>query len=535
MRRALTPTQTNCINSLTRSFRQGERSAILQLPTGQGKSRVSVTVFKRLQVELGLKLLLVTPSRRYLSRGWNQALGLEDDDQWATGRPRNLFGARKANVCRISLNQLSAFLMRGKHATEEWQQWLKRRRAFVVMDEFHHNRALRSRFADALESGDYALPSWMRIRPGRPARGPLWLLLSATPYNPVNLDFQLDSTGADRRAEPDADEAREKLVLVREVQETLAFAARLGGVRDASASIAAYTRGLHELLVDGRGVTTESRIKPPLPIVPIDVAALRPRRIPSLSVRVPSLSVEGVRTAVHQVRHVHSRLGASATPAVAASMIERLVLSGVRKGRGGLEGQDYGVRTVRAVSTAQLTRKEVTPKLAALGGLARSLRNDGEKLLVFCTHRAAAERVRRHLVGLPNVEPGDVLVATSASKHSDARDFAEKFCREGAPYILVATEAFSESVDLHTHCRHLAHFELPWSPLRVLQRFGRLWRLRESGKSPAPVAVHFVHPGSVEEEILNRLKRRWRYLEALGLGYLDLEAAIGRRLPQVSW
>jgi hypothetical protein len=50
-----------------------------------------------------------------------------------------------------------------------------------------------------------------------------------------------------------------------------------------------------------------------------------------------------------------------------------------------------------------------------------------------------------------------------------------------------------------------------------------------------PPGAHFVHPGGVEEEILNRLDRRWRYLEALSLGHLDLKTAIGVRLPSVSW
>ena len=36
-------------------------------------------------------------------------------------------------------------------------------------------------------------------------------------------------------------------------------------------------------------------------------------------------------------------------------------------------------------------------------------------------------------------------------------------------------------------------------------------------------------------EKANRLRRRWGYLKALGLGYLKLETAIGKRLPAVPW
>ncbi len=52
---------------------------------------------------------------------------------------------------------------------------------------------------------------------------------------------------------------------------------------------------------------------------------------------------------------------------------------------------------------------------------------------------------------------------------------------------------------------------------------------------PAVAAVHIVHPGSVEEEILSRLYRRWGYLTTLGLDYMSPRQALGRRLPAVPW
>jgi hypothetical protein len=47
--------------------------------------------------------------------------------------------------------------------------------------------------------------------------------------------------------------------------------------------------------------------------------------------------------------------------------------------------------------------------------------------------------------------------------------------------------------------------------------------------------IHFAHPGSVDEEILSRLQRRWGYLRALGLDYLTFTQAMGTRLPAVPW
>ena len=45
------------------------------------------------------------------------------------------------------------------------------------------------------------------------------------------------------------------------------------------------------------------------------------------------------------------------------------------------------------------------------------------------------------------------------------------------PEVLVTTDRLSEGVDLHRHCRHLVHYELDPSPLRVIQREGRVRRI----------------------------------------------------------
>ncbi len=45
------------------------------------------------------------------------------------------------------------------------------------------------------------------------------------------------------------------------------------------------------------------------------------------------------------------------------------------------------------------------------------------------------------------------------------------------PDVLVATDRLSEGVDLHRYCRHVVHYELSPSPIRVVQRNGRLRRL----------------------------------------------------------
>jgi Helicase conserved C-terminal domain len=159
------------------------------------------------------------------------------------------------------------------------------------------------------------------------------------------------------------------------------------------------------------------------------------------------------------------------------------------------------------------------------------LRPTGKKVLVFCIHRGVALGLARSLQFLLDEPsfPDDVLptVVTNADtalgshRRKSPKLFAEELVESFSaankpPFILVATDILSESLDLHHACRLLIHYELPWSPLRLFQRIGRLTRLKSWGNrvifnSDVRVA-HIIIPGSVEEERVNRLIRRTRYL-----------------------
>jgi hypothetical protein len=474
-----------------------------------------------------------------MSRGWLQALGISES--LVEGEVSTLFGQRAADICRVTRKQLATFLSRDGRPQSVWQRWLIEREAFVVFDEFHRGKRLKewlgSTLPGAAGENDW-VPSWLRIQRGRKAKGPIWLLVSATPFNPVELDFQLDA-GRAATSEPDdlsAFEARERRVVVNEVHRTLAFVARLGDVRHAHPALERYTEALTQSLrsVDEEQGEIPALPRLPVPVIPGDMSALAPNTKGRFQVEVPEYEQEAVAADVCLLRDVHRCFVAARVP---RALAERLLLTGVRARSGRLEGLEYGRTTVQAVRAAQRVVPAIPTKLEAITQVALELSAANKKLLVFCTHRAVAKRLRRHLMCDRRLREGGVLLATSGHTRREAAEsqsLAAQFCSADGPMIMVATDAFSESVDLHDHCRHLAHFELPWSPLRVLQRFGRLWRLK-GVTTQVPAAMHFIHPGSVEEEILHRLERRWAYLRALGLGYLELGTAIGQRLPFVKW
>ncbi len=71
--------------------------------------------------------------------------------------------------------------------------------------------------------------------------------------------------------------------------------------------------------------------------------------------------------------------------------------------------------------------------------------------------------------------------------------------------MLVATDAASEGLNLHKRCRLVVNLELPWTPLRLEQRVGRVDRI---GQSRPVHALHLVAAGTGEESIVARLSER---------------------------
>jgi len=66
---------------------------------------------------------------------------------------------------------------------------------------------------------------------------------------------------------------------------------------------------------------------------------------------------------------------------------------------------------------------------------------------------------------------------------------------------LRSTDVGSEGLNLQ-FCRQLINFDLPWNPMRIEQRIGRLHRIGQ--ENPVEV-LNFCLAGSIEERILRIL------------------------------
>ena len=75
----------------------------------------------------------------------------------------------------------------------------------------------------------------------------------------------------------------------------------------------------------------------------------------------------------------------------------------------------------------------------------------------------------------------------------------------GRHSLLLTTDAASEGLNLHHTCRVVINLELPWNPMRLEQRIGRVDRI---GQTRTVHAFHLIARDTVEMRILERLQQR---------------------------
>lgn len=137
------------------------------------------------------------------------------------------------------------------------------------------------------------------------------------------------------------------------------------------------------------------------------------------------------------------------------------------------------------------------------------------KVLVFTEFRETQEMLAELLSTRWNVEKFHGQLSP------DEKDRAVDRIRNGdGPQVLVSTEAGGEGRNLQ-FCHVLINYDLPWNPMRVEQRIGRVDRI---GQEHPVTIFNFDVQGTIEGRILDVLERRiGLFEEAIG----SLEAILG--------
>jgi superfamily II DNA or RNA helicase len=156
---------------------------------------------------------------------------------------------------------------------------------------------------------------------------------------------------------------------------------------------------------------------------------------------------------------------------------------------------------------------------AKFNWLIRFLTRAGEPAIVFTEYRDTLEAL---LAALPPTMP----VASISGAHAPSlRQSAVDAFNGGGADVLVATDTAGEGLNLQRRCRLVVDLELPWNPMRLEQRLGRVDRF---GQARRVHAIRLIHPRSIEERVLDCIRRRrtisesevarWVFQSAAGLG-----------------
>lgn len=108
--------------------------------------------------------------------------------------------------------------------------------------------------------------------------------------------------------------------------------------------------------------------------------------------------------------------------------------------------------------------------LDGLGALWRQ--NPQEKIVIFATYLGTVDLIAKEI---ERAFPGQGVVVLRGGDHGAKTAAERKFRQKDGPRVLVCTAAGREGINLQ-FARILFNFDLPWNPMDLEQRIGRIHR-----------------------------------------------------------
>jgi superfamily II DNA or RNA helicase len=161
-------------------------------------------------------------------------------------------------------------------------------------------------------------------------------------------------------------------------------------------------------------------------------------------------------------------------------------------------------------------------KFLAFENVLRQVVADKRQALVFTFFKGTLHYLGDQLKGKFRVGflHGDM---DARSRHAVMRDF-----RSGDYDMVIATKVASEGLDFE-FCSTVINYDLPWNPMEVEQRIGRIDRFGQ--ESEIVYVINFHIQGTLESEIIERIhKRIGVFRDSIG----DLEMIIADSLSDLS-
>ena len=150
-------------------------------------------------------------------------------------------------------------------------------------------------------------------------------------------------------------------------------------------------------------------------------------------------------------------------------------------------------------------------------------KHPNDKIILFAYFRPTLNYLHERLT-----QDGISSMTIMGGGQVNKYEMIEEFKKKSGPSILLASEVASEGIDLQ-FCRVLINYDLPWNPMKVEQRIGRIDRLGQ--KSPKITIWNLFYENTIDSRIYQRLYDRLEIFERT-LG--GLEAVLGEEIKNLT-
>jgi hypothetical protein len=167
-------------------------------------------------------------------------------------------------------------------------------------------------------------------------------------------------------------------------------------------------------------------------------------------------------------------------------------------------------------------------KLEKLKGVLDELRKGGyDRVMVFTQYTDTMDFLREQLSRDSTIRlmcysgRGGEIRSADGTWRVISRDDAKRRFREGQADVLLCTDAAAEGLNFQ-FCGAVVNYDMPWNPMRVEQRIGRIDRLGQ--ENPVIRIVNLHYDDTVETDVYRALRSR------IGL----FESVVGKLQPILS-
>ena len=146
------------------------------------------------------------------------------------------------------------------------------------------------------------------------------------------------------------------------------------------------------------------------------------------------------------------------------------------------------------------------------------------KVVLFSTFVPTLEYLSKRL----NEDGINGILLTGKTSSDEKPNVLNGFQNDPNIKILLASEVGSEGVDLQ-FCHLLINYDLPWNPMRVEQRIGRLDRIGQ--KSESITVWNIFHDTTIDDRVYNKLQEKMINCESILGGFGEV---LGKEFEQLN-